>query len=183
MLSGGARADTLNGGAGNDTLGGGNGNDSLNGGDGKDTLNGGEGADTLKGAAGFDTLNGNNGQDRLAGGIGNDLLTGGIGLDSFLFDTALNAATNVDQIFDFSSVDDKILLSAAIFAAAGPVGPLAPGAFVIGSAAADAGDRIIYNSATGALGYDEDGTGAAVQTKFATLSTRLGLTEANFQIV
>jgi serralysin len=45
------------------------------------------------------------------------------------------------------------------------------------------GDRIIYNSATGALGYDQDGTGAAAQTKFATLPTGLGLTEVHFQMV
>ena len=119
----------------------------------------------------------------LAGGAGNDQLTGGLGQDAFLFDTALNAATNIDQIFDFSSVDDKIQLSAAIFTAAGPLGTLAAGAFVTGSAAADASDRIIYNSGTGAVSYDRDGTGAAAQVQFATLATGLALTNNNFQVV
>src|SRR5204863_390345 len=66
---------------------------------------GGTGADTLSGVGGNDTLNGGGGKDTLDGGAGNDVLTGGTGQDSFLFDTALNASTNVDQIFDFSSVD------------------------------------------------------------------------------
>jgi serralysin len=201
VLNGGIGSDTINGGDGADTLNGNNGNDILNGGFGNDTLNGGAGIDTLNGDAnndilngndgndtliggnGADTLKGGNGNDTLAGGAGNDMLTGGANLDSFRFDTALNATTNVDRIFDFSSVDDKILLSSSIFAAAGPPGTLAAGAFVTGSSAADSGDRIIYDSATGALSYDQDGTGAAAAVQFAKLSTGLGLTHANFQIV
>ena len=74
-------------------------------------------------------------------------------------------------------------LSQSIFTAAGPLGTLAAGKFVIGAAAADASDRIIYNSGNGALSYDPDGTGAAAATKFATLATGLALTNADFQIV
>jgi serralysin len=182
-LNGDSGDDTLNGDSGNDKLNGDSGDDTLNGGSGNDKLNGGSGDDTLNGDSGNDKLNGGSGDDTLNGGSGNDKLTGGVGLDFFLLDTALNAETNVDHIFDFDSVDDKVLLSGAIFLAAGSTGTLAAGAFTIGSAAADAGDRIIYNSATGALSYDEDGTGAAAQTQFATLPTGLGLTHANFQIV
>jgi serralysin len=175
--------NTITGGTGNDTLNGGSGNDTLNGGVGNDTLNGGNQNDTLNGAGGSDTLNGAAGNDTLKGGLGNDFLTGGTGLDRFQFDTALNATTNVDQVFDFSTVDDKILLSAAVFTEAGPPGTLAGDAFRIGAGPADAEDRIIYSSATGALRYDQDGTGAAAAVKFATLPTGLGLTNANFQIV
>jgi serralysin len=182
-LNAGNDDDTLNGDSGNDRLNGDSGDDTLNGGSGNDKLNGGSGNDTLNGDSGNDKLKGGDGDDTLGGDGGNDQLTGGVGLDLFLFDTALNAETNVDHVFDFNSVDDKVLLSAAIFPAAGPTGTLAAGAFTIGSAAADAGDRIIYDSATGALSYDEDGTGAAAQTQFATLPTGLGLTNANFQIV
>jgi Ca2+-binding RTX toxin-like protein len=182
-LLGGAGGDTLNGGADVDKMNGEAGNDTLNGGSHNDALSGSGGNDTLNGEGGRDALNGGAGNDTLNGSFGSDKLTGGAGLDSFLFNTPLNAATYVDRVFDFSSVDDKILLGSAIFTAAGPPGTLAAGAFVIGSAAADAGDRIVYNSATGALSYDPDGTGATAQTQFATLATGLGLTNANFQVV
>ena len=112
------------------------------------------------------------------------LLTGGTGLDSFLFDTALNAVTNVDQIFDFNSVDDVAQLSSAIFTAAGPVGTLAAAAFRIGASAADASDRIIYNTTNGNVYYDADGTGAAGAKLFATLTGSPDtVTHADFFII
>jgi serralysin len=141
------------------------------------------GNNILDGGDGDDTLTANAGDDALNGGQGNDDLTGGTGLDSFLFDSPLDTATNVDEIFDFSSVDDKVLLSAAVFTAAGPPGTLAANAFFVGPFAHDADDRIIYNTATGALSYDSDGIGGAVATQFATLSTGLALTNTDFQIV
>ena len=85
---------------------------------------------------------------------GNDTLTGGAGNDKFLFNTALNAATNVDTITDMTVVDDIIRLDDAFFAGIGPVGVLNADAFHIGAAAADAEDRIVYNSATGQLFFE-----------------------------
>jgi Ca2+-binding RTX toxin-like protein len=181
-LNGGDGDDTLNGGAGNDLLIGGAGDNTLNGSTGDDTLNGGTGNDTLTGGGGNDTLTGGGGNDTLAGGLGNDQLTGGGGNDSFRFDTALGA-TNIDQVFDFNSVADKILLENAVFTAVGAPGTLAASAFFIGAAASDADDRIIYNNATGALIYDSNGTGAGGAAQFALLSTGLTLTNNNFQIV
>jgi Ca2+-binding RTX toxin-like protein len=48
---------------------------------------------------------------------------------------------------------------------------------------ADADDRIIYNSANGALWYDADGTSAAPAVYFAQLSTGLALTTADFLVI
>ncbi len=158
-------------------------NNAITGGGGNDTLNGGGGNDGLNGGGGNDTLNGGGGNDTLNGGAGSDKLTGGRGNDSFLFNTALSATTNVDHIFDFSSVNDKILLSHSVFTQAGGIGPLAAGAFHAGPGAADAGDRIVYNGTTGALIYDSNGNLAGGATQFAILSTGLTLTHTNFQIV
>ena len=55
--------------------------------------------------------------------------------------------------------------------------------FVIGAAALDAGDRIIYDSGTGAVYDDSDGTSAAAQIQFARLSPELALTNFDFLVV
>jgi Ca2+-binding RTX toxin-like protein len=136
-------------------------------------LTGNEFANNIQGNAGNNVLNGR---------AGNDMLTGLGGNDFFLFNTALNAATNVDVITDFNVAADTIRLENAIFATLAP-GVLPAGAFRIGAAAGDAGDRIIYNSATGALFYDADGTGATAAIRFATLDPGLALTNADFIVV
>jgi Ca2+-binding RTX toxin-like protein len=126
---------------------------------------------------------GNIGNNRLGGGGGNDQLTGGNGQDEFLFDTALNAATNVDRITDFNVADDTILLDRDIFSSSLGLGNISAGEFVIGTTAQDANDRIIYDSSTGALFYDNDGVGGNAAVRFATLSTGLALTNLDFLVV
>lgn len=146
------------------------------------TVNGGTGVDIITGGDNNDVLVSGGGNDTLNGSFGNDSLTGGAGLDSFLFNTDLGATTNVDNVFNFNSVDDKVLLSGAVFRV-GAIGPLAAAAFFTGAAANDSSDRIIYNDGTGALMYDPDGTGSTAATQFATLPTKLDLTNNNFQVV
>jgi Ca2+-binding RTX toxin-like protein len=103
------------------------------------------------------------------------------GQDSFLFTTAPNAASNVDVINDFNVADDTIVLNAAVFGAIG-FGSVAGSQFVIGTGAEDAGDRIIYNDATGAVYYDSDGTGGAAAVQFAQVSAGLPLTNFDFYV-
>jgi len=136
------------------------------------------------GVAGSDTLNGGDGGDLLDGGLAADTLTGGAGADSFRFSTALGGG-NVDWIKDFMVADDTILLDNLIFTNVGADGALASGAFH-GSAAGmaqDADDRIIYDTDSGALSYDADGTGAVAAVQYAQLGTNLNLSAENFIVI
>ncbi|MEO3997252.1 calcium-binding protein [Mesorhizobium sp. CAU 1732] len=149
----------------------------------RNTLLGLDGNDYLSGGGGNDTLSGGNGDDWLVGGLGNDWLGGGAGADRFVFNTALNAATNVDTISGFTSSEDKIQLDNAIFTALTTVGALAASAFHVGTAAADANDRIIYNQTTGHISYDADGAGGASAIHFATVTAGLALTHSDFYVI
>ncbi len=190
-LSGGAGNDTLIGGAGDDLLDAGEGNDWLQGDVGNDTLSGGAGNDNLYSGAGNDLLNGGAGNDYLQGddgndtlnsGAGNDTLYGGAGNDVFLFADALDASTNIDRILDFTPGQDKVHLSLSVFCALGEEGPLGEGLFAANSTgtALDDNDYILYNTTTGALLYDADGSGAGVAIQFATLSNKPEIKENDF---
>jgi len=135
-------------------------------------------ANVLTGNTAANTLSGLDGADQLYGKEGIDQLQGGTGADSFFFDTALGAA-NVDKILDFSVADDTIQLGRSIFTTIA-VGTLASTAFVNGTAALDADDRILYNSATGQVFYDRDGNGAAAAVQFATVTAGTALTNLDF---
>lgn len=158
------------------------------GGAGKDTLSGFENLsgsvwnDTLTGDKYANKIEGNNGDDVLNGGLGNDSLVGGIGDDAFVFNTALNAVSNLDTIDDFEVGVDEIRLENAIFTTLTAVGDLNAAAFYIGSAAHDGDDRIIYDNVSGALYYDKDGSGTAAAVQFATLDPGLGLAAADFKV-
>ena len=178
--------DSLQGGAGNDQgLYGDQGNDTIvSGGGNGQQLSGGDGNDSLLAqAGGAQTLLGDAGNDTLNGGIGNDRMDGGAGSDRLVFASSLGAS-NVDTIDGYSAVDDTIALDDAFFTAIGALGTLAAGAFTSGTAATEADDRIIFNSATGALLYDADGNGAGAAVQFATLTNLVGsVTHADFLII
>jgi Ca2+-binding RTX toxin-like protein len=209
-IIGGAGNDTLEGAAGNDSLTGGEGTDTASYasataavtvslalttaqntvGAGTDTLTtienltGSSFNDTLTGSSSANTIIGGAGNDVINGGAGNDVLTGGIGADAFVFNFAPNATTNLDTITDFNVVDDTIQLENSIFTALGlTTGTLSAANFVIGTAAADATDRIIYNSTTGALLYDSNGNVAGGSVQIATLATGLAMTNNDFLII
>jgi Ca2+-binding RTX toxin-like protein len=124
---------------------------------------------------------GNAGANVLDGKGGTDTLVGYGGADTFAFTSALGAG-NVDVIADFVSGTDKIALDDAVFTALG-LGALSANAFVIGSAALDADDRIIYNSSNGGLFYDADGNGAGAAVQFATLSGAPALIASDFTVI
>ena len=139
--------------------------------------------DILTGNTGSNTLAGLSGNDLLIGGLGNDTLSGGLGLDTFRFDTIPNAAANRDTINDFVAVDDTISLENALYTALVTTGTLAASAFNTGTAATQTDDRIIYNSATGALLYDVDGLDGVAGVQFATLSSLpAGISASDFVV-
>ncbi len=140
----------------------------------------------LTGNSGNNSLSGLGGNDVLAGGLGNDTLTGGAGRDVFVFNTAPNGRTNVDTITDFNVVDDRINLENAIFTALGPQGgPLSSLAFAanLSGKAMRPSDRIIYETDTGKLFYDADGSGENPAVQIAKLSPNLKLTASDFWII
>jgi Ca2+-binding RTX toxin-like protein len=152
-----------------------------------ENVQGSDWAETIKGNEQRNSLHGGGGQDRLEGGANNDTLNGGLGLDTlvdgagfdfFKFDTALGAGS-VDPILDYSVAEDTIYLDNSVFTAlpAADMRTLSSAEFRIGTAAQDASDRIIYNSNSGALLYDPDGTGTAAAVQFATLTPFLNVTD------
>jgi Ca2+-binding RTX toxin-like protein len=149
------------------------------------TLTGIIGNNVLNGAAGNDSLNGGGGNDVLQGGLGLDLLIGGDGDDIFRFDTTLNSTTNVDTIQDFVLLEDVIQLENSVFTKLTVTGQLAEANFRGGEGvtAQDTNDFILYDTSSGALYYDADGSGVAAAVQFATLIGQPTLRHADFYII
>lgn len=157
--------------------------DSLTGNGTANRLEGNGGGDRLKGLGGADTLLGGSGNDRLTGGTGKDVLTGDAGADVFVLDAALKTG-NVDQITDFDTVADSIALAGSAFGALG--GRLSGDAFkIIGISGArvDADDRLIYDSGSGELLLDANGSGAGVRKLIALIGAGLDLTAGHFDLL
>ncbi|MBW4496586.1 MAG: calcium-binding protein, partial [Oscillatoria princeps RMCB-10] len=140
------------------------------------------------------TISGNAGSNTLSGGAGNDTLTGGLGSDRFLYDTAAvfaSTAVGVDVIADFAGgvSGDKIILDKTTFttlsAAAGATSLGAEFATVTtDTAAATSAADIVYNSVTGNLFYNQNGTVAGLGTgaQFAILAGQPVLAATDFII-
>ena len=137
---------------------------------------------TLRGNEFGQIVAGNNAVNVLDGRDGNDTLVGLGGNDTFAFTTPLDGTNNVDTVRDFSSGSDKIGLASDVFAGVTDGGILA-GEFVLGTAAADADDRLIYDRASGRMFYDPDGTGASNATLFAQFAAGTLVTVGDFVVV
>lgn len=132
-------------------------------------------ANVLQGNAAANLLVGGSGNDTLIGGNGNDTLYGGAGSDLFVLNITPNTSGNLDTIGDFQSNADKIQLSRVIFTALGSSATsLTQNQFWSGAGVTkghDADDRVVYNSSTGALYYDADGSGSAAAVQIALMGT------------
>ncbi len=112
------------------------------------------------------------------GGAGNDRLAGGAGYDNFVFNTAISAATNVDTVTDFNVLQDTIRLENAMMPGLGShLGTLFSAAFWKSTTglAHDSNDRIIYETDTGWLNYDSNGSAAGGGVHIAKLAPNLAL--------
>lgn len=139
--------------------------------------------------------------DVFVGNGGNDTLTGGNGADTFVFgqvheqvvtgdddevqtyvDTAFDL-TGIDTITDFVSGLDTIALNVDQFTS------LTAGSFTadnlvcsVGAAAGDANDFLLFDTATGALSYDADGSGSGAAVQFATLTGVTSLSASDIEV-
>ncbi|NEP81581.1 MAG: hypothetical protein F6K39_27525 [Okeania sp. SIO3B3] len=155
-------------------------------------LEGRPGFDILLGGGGNDTINGGQGRDRINGGAGDDELTGGASIDRFIFNTNEEFDSQdigVDQINDFNSGQDIILVDLRTFTAldSSPGIGLSEDDFAIVSSEGDAATaeaEIVYNSASGALYYNTNGTanGFGSGAQFATLDGSPELVANDFQV-
>jgi len=160
--------DTLFGGQDRDTLFGGQDGDVLYGNLGADALYGNLGGDTLFGGQGDDALFGGQGGDVLAGNRGADTLAGGLGADVFRLGAP---GEGVDAVADFTLGEDRIAVSGPNF------GSLSAGTLSAANFALDnpvsADTRFVFDTRTGALSFDADGSGAGAAVTVATLNVRM----------
>ena len=131
------------------------------------TIIGNDGANILKGTAFNDVL---------IGGNGNDTLTGGLGADTFAFTTQPNASTNHDTITDFQPGVDVLQFSKGSYTSISSAigGLLNANEFWSGSGVTSGhtvDDRFVYDTATGNLYYDADGSGSGAAVLVALIGT------------
>ena len=173
---GGDHADRFTGNGGMNWFEGNGGNDTLTGAGGEDFLGGGWGNDVISGGAG------NN--DHIDGGGDNDTLTGNGGNDNFNFGWDL-ADAGLDTITDMQAGVDQIWI-ASWWGGGFANQDLAANQFRSGASvttANSATQRVIYDTATGDLYFDIDGSGGATAVKFATLSNHAALTFGDIHIM
>jgi Ca2+-binding RTX toxin-like protein len=141
----------------------------------------------LVGTKRADRLMGGDGNDMLYGKAGKDVLSGGLGKDAFVFDTRPNKKTNLDKIADYSVADDTIWLENKVFTKLGKAAKAMKlnKKFFAFDKAKDGNDHIVYVKKTGALFYDQDGSGTAhAAVQIATLTKNLkGFSAAEFFVV
>jgi|GEM_PF-1463226 Hemolysin-type calcium-binding repeat (2 copies). len=198
----------IDGGNGTDVFTTGDGNDVLFGRDGNDTLNGGGGNDTLFGDVGNDYLIGGDGNDSLVGGFGADTLIGGAGSDSFYYNNSgegvafdsltgfpatTPAGTQPDQIGDFVSGEDKLILQSSQFGFGTVSVPsglpsqsflrVDTGTYTGTEPGLSSGASLVYEAANGRLLYDPDGSGTGAPIYLARLNGTPSLTVNDITLI
>ena len=134
------------------------------------------------------TIIGNAGDNRIEGKDGSDTLRGLGGNDTFIFKDRITP-TNIDMIADFDVTSDTIAIDNDPFFFSAlrwePDGTLRGRFFKANKegVATDGNDTIIYDTDSGELYYDPDGSGSGRREHFATLSSGLDLKADNFEVI
>jgi Ca2+-binding RTX toxin-like protein len=130
----------------------------------------------IAGGASADFLSGMDGNDILIGTAGADLLIGGNGADQFWYE---GGETGYDRIIDFTPGLDKIVLLQTGFTHTETF------AFVSGpgAVASSSNSTFLYDTNTGIVSYDVDGSGGQAAVQLAQLNTGLTLTVGDFIFV
>ena len=141
----------------------------------------------LVGSSQNDSLIGGKGNDTISGGGGNDTLTGGGGHDKFVFTAAPDTSKNHDIVTDFDHSTDVLQFSKAVFATITNWKADEFWSHAGATAGHDGLDRIIYDTTTGNIYYDPDGSGidpaVLVVTLVGTTSHHPVLTYTDIQLV
>ena len=133
---------------------------------------------SIYGGTGVDTIIAGGDGETIYGGGGHDLFYAGSGQDTFIIASAKSADT--DRIRRFDAAQDTIELVHSVFT------HLVPGqdpVFSNAAAATSASDHLFYNSSTGGLFYDSNGSAAGGTYQIATLDKGLKLAASNFSVV
>jgi len=143
--------------------------------------------DFFQGGVDDDNFEGRGGNDTIAGLEGHDTLAGGAGADIFRF-AAEPGAANADTITDFTEGTDHLQLENFWMPALGGTGDFAAGDARFYSAAGasgghDADDRIVYDTTSGNLWYDDDGSGSDAPLLIGTLQGAPGVTAHDFTVI
>jgi len=126
------------------------------------------GADKITGGAAADKIIAGAAADIIRGGAGADSISAGAGNDKIV----LNNAAAADVVLDTAS-GDVIVLDTGVFTSLAGV-TLATTNVLVGAgktAGESATQFLVYNTTTGDLYYDADGSGATAAVKIATLGT------------
>ncbi|MBU8539879.1 calcium-binding protein [Falsiroseomonas tokyonensis] len=145
-----------------------------------DDIRGSAAANAFWGGKGSDYLEGREGNDTLVGGEGSDILAGGAGGDVFRF--GLGATGSGDFILDFVRGEDRIAIEREAFGLGSATTPsLVVGASPVANAA---GPQFLFETGTGRLWFDADGTGDQADPSWvATLSGVTTLSTADLILV
>ena len=144
---------------------------------GNDRLNGSGGADRLYGGYDSDKIDGGMGNDTVVGGYGLDTVTGGEGADLFVFNAPNLGESDVDHVVDFQVGVDKIIFNSSSIGI--QYADLLPAGFLSGPGMTTPNTLshwVIYDTTTGNLYFDEDGTGTAIGNLIAVFDNHATLT-------